>query len=383
MKIVFTGGGTGGHFYPIVAIAEELKDAIKERKIIDPELYFFGPNVFDERALFEQGITYVQTPAGKLRRDLSPLSIITNAIDMVKTAWGIFQTILSLYRVYPDVVFSKGGYGSVPTVWAARFLKIPLIIHDSDAIPGRATLMAAKYASKIATAYEETTDYFQERDREKVALTGNPIRKEIQKPAQDGAYEYLELENNVPVVLILGGSLGAEKINEAVLSALPELVSKYQVIHQTGERLFKGVEETAKIILEKNEKRYRYKPFPYLSTIAMKMAAGAADLVVSRAGSGGISEIASWGKAAILVPIPENVSRDQRLNAFAYAKSGAAVVIEQNNFKPHVLVSEINQLFTNPKARTDMADAAQKFAKPDAAKTLATAILDTALEHET
>lgn len=383
MKIVFTGGGTGGHFYPIIAIAEELKEAIKERKIIEPELYFFGPNVFDERALFEQGIAFVQTPAGKLRRNLSPITIITNAIDIVKTGWGVLQTTLSLYRVYPDVVFSKGGYGSVPTVWAARFLRIPLIIHDSDAIPGRATLMAAKYASKIAIAYDETKEYFQERDWEKVALTGNPIRREIQNPAQSGAYEYLELENNVPVILILGGSLGAEHINETVLSALPELVSKYQVIHQTGGQHFEGVKETAKIILEKNEKRYRYKVFPFLSTIAMKMAAGAADLVVSRAGSGGISEIASWGKPSILVPIPENIARDQRLNAFAYAKSGAAVVIEQNNLKPNVLVSEINQLFTNPKARTDMGEAAKAFARPDSAKTIANAVLDTALEHET
>lgn len=383
MKIVFTGGGTGGHFYPIIAITEELKEAIKERKIIEPELYFFGPNVFDERALFEQGITFVKTPAGKLRRDFSITSILTNVIDVVKTGWGIVQTLFSLYRVYPDVVFSKGGFGSVPTVWAARFLKIPLIIHDSDAIPGRATLMAARYASKIAIAYEETTEYFGERDREKIALTGNPIRKEIQKPAQSGAYEYLELENNVPVLLILGGSLGAGRINETILSALPDLVGRYQVIHQTGEQHFKGVKETAKVILEKNERRYRYKAFPFLSTIAMKMAAGAADLVVSRAGSNGISEIASWGKPSILIPIPTNVSRDQRLNAFAYAKGGAAIVIEQNNLKPNVLVSEINQLFTNPKARTDMADAAKRFARPDAAKTLATAILDTALEHET
>lgn len=379
MKIVFTGGGTGGHFYPIIAIAEAMKEAVKERKIIEPELYFFGPNVFDERALFEYGITYIETPAGKMRRYFSFL----NVIDVFKTGWGILQTGWKLYKVYPDVVFSKGGYGSVPTVLAARFLKIPLIIHDSDAIPGRATLLAAKQAEKIAVAYDEAIEYFPKLVRDKIALTGNPVRSEIVTPAKDGAHAFLELENNVPVILVLGGSLGSEKINETILTALPELVSKYQIIHQTGKKLFEGVKETAKIILEKNERRYRYKPFDFLSTIAMKMAAGAADVVISRSGANSITEIASWGKASILVPIPESVSRDQRLNAFAYGRVGACTVIEQKNFTPHLLIAEIDRLFTNPKARTDMQEAAKKFAKPDAAQVLANTIIDTALEHET
>lgn len=379
MKIVFTGGGTGGHFYPIIAIAEELKEVVKERKIIEPELYFFGPNVFDERALFEQNITFVKTPAGKLRRYFSLL----NFFDVFKTAWGIMQTTFALYKVYPDVVFSKGGYGSVPTILAAKFLRIPLIIHDSDAIPGRASLMAAEQAEKIAVAYEEAAEYFPKKTQDKIALIGNPVRRDVRTPAKEGAFEYLKLENNVPVILILGGSLGSETINETVLSALPQLVAKYQVIHQTGDQLFEGVKETAKVILEKNERRYRYKPFNYLSSIAMKMAGGAADIVISRAGSTSIANIAMWGKASLIVPIPESVSRDQRLNAFAYARSGAATVIEQKNFTPNVMLSEIDRLFTNPKARNDMAEAAKKFARPDAAKDLANAILDTALEHET
>jgi UDP-N-acetylglucosamine--N-acetylmuramyl-(pentapeptide) pyrophosphoryl-undecaprenol N-acetylglucosamine transferase len=379
MKIVFTGGGTGGHFYPIIAIAEALKDVVKERKIIEPELFFFGPNVFDDRALFEQSITSVQTPAGKMRRYFSVL----NFFDLFKTGWGILQTVWSLYKVYPDVVFSKGGYGSVPTVLAAKFLRIPLMIHDSDAIPGRATLMAATQARKIAIAYEEATEYFPTKVHEKIALVGNPVRKDVKTPARDGAFEYLKLENNVPVILILGGSLGSETINETVLSALPQLVSKYQVIHQTGRTQFEGVREAAKVILENNERRYRYKPFDYLSSIALKMAGGAADIVVSRAGSTSITEIALWGRAAILVPIPESVSRDQRLNAFSYGRSGAAIVIEQKNFTPNVMLSEIDRLFTNPKARNDMAEAALKFARPNAASDLANAILDTALEHET
>jgi len=379
MKIVFTGGGTGGHFYPIIAVAEEIHALVKERKLLEPELYFFGPSALDERALYENGITFVKTPAGKMRRYFSLL----NFFDAIKTGWGIIGTTLSLYRLFPDVIFSKGGYGSVPTLIAAKFLRIPLIVHDSDAIPGRATLLALPFAKKIAISYNEAYEHFPEKYRDRIALVGNPVRKEVRNPAKDGAHEFLELEKNVPVLLIIGGSLGSEKINNAILESLPELVNRYQIIHQTGQTNFESTVNTAQVILSRNERRYRYKSYGYLSSLALKMAAGAADLIISRAGSGSIYEIASWGKASIIIPIPESISRDQRSNAFAYAHSGATVVIEQGNLAPHLLVAEIDRLFTNPKARNDMAEAATKFAKPDAGKVLAEAVLETALEHET
>ncbi|TAK59310.1 UDP-N-acetylglucosamine--N-acetylmuramyl-(pentapeptide) pyrophosphoryl-undecaprenol N-acetylglucosamine transferase [Patescibacteria group bacterium] len=378
MKIVFTGGGTGGHFYPVIAVAEAIHEIVKEKKLLDPQLYFFGPTAFDERALYENNITFVQTPAGKIRRYFS----ILNFFDFFKTGWGILQTTLALYQIFPDVVFSKGGYGSVPTLLAAKWLRIPVIAHDSDAIPGRATILALPFAKQIGISYEEAYDYFPEKFRPKVALVGNPVRTELRNPAREGAQEFLELERNVPVLLFLGGSLGAEKLNNTILEALPELIDHFQVIHQAGQVHIKSVAETAHVILGKNEKRYRYKPYGYLSTLALKMAAGASDLVITRAGSGSIAEVASWKKASILIPIPEEVSRDQRSNAFAYARSGAAIVMEQQNLTPHLLLAEIERLFTNPKARNDMAEAAGKFAKPDSAKAIAQIILDTALEHE-
>lgn len=378
MKIVFTGGGTGGHFYPVIAVAEAIHEIVKEKKLLDPQLYFFGPTAFDERALYENNITFVQTPAGKMRRYFS----ILNFFDFFKTGWGILQTTLALYQIFPDVVFSKGGYGSVPTLLAAKWLRIPVIAHDSDAIPGRATILALPFAKQIGISYEEAYEYFPEKFRSKVALVGNPVRTELKNPAREGAQEFLELERNVPVLLFLGGSLGAEKLNNTILEALPELIDHFQVIHQAGQVHIKSVAETAHVILGKNEKRYRYKPYGYLSTLALKMAAGATDLVITRAGSGSIAEVASWKKASILIPIPEEVSRDQRSNAFAYARSGAAIVMEQQNLTPHLLLAEIERLFTNPKARNDMAEAAGKFAKPDSAKAIAQIILDTALEHE-
>ncbi len=379
MRIAFTGGGTGGHFYPIIATAEALHDLIKEKKLLEPELYFLGPASFDDRALYENGITFIKTPAGKMRRYFSVLNIF----DTIKTGWGIVETIFILYRLFPDVILSKGGYGSIPTLMAARVLGIPVIAHDSDAVPGRATVLASKFAKRIAISFDDAIQYFPEKIQDKVAMTGNPIRKELQHPARDGSKEFLELEDNVPVLLIIGGSLGAERINDTILGALPELVNRYQVIHQTGQGNVEVVTQTAKIVLDRNERRYRYKPYGFLSPLAMKMAAGATDLVIARAGGGGISEIASWGKASIIVPLKGSAQNHQHENAFAYARSGSAVVVEQDNLSPHLLISEIDRLFTNPKARNDMAEAALKFAKPNAAKDLAQAVLDVALEHET
>lgn len=378
MKIVFTGGGTGGHFYPIIAVAEAVREVVKERKLLEPELYFFAPKPFDERALYENGITFISTPSGKLRKYFA----IANAIDMVKLGWGVVQTWFELYRLFPDVIFSKGGYGSMPTLIVARSLGIPVFVHDSDAVPGQATLFGAKFAKKIAISYEEAFEEFPQSLRSKIALTGNPVRRDVREPAREGSKEFLGLEEGTPTILILGGSLGAEKINNTVLEALPQLVESYQIVHQTGRDHIRSVADTSRVILENNPRRYRYKTYDYLSPLALKMAAGAADVVISRAGSGSIAEVASWKKPSILIPIPESVSRDQRSNAFAYARAGGAVVLEQQNLVPNLLVSELARLFKDPKVMKDMSKAAGEFTKGDAAHVLASALVDTALEHE-
>lgn len=378
MRIVFTGGGSGGHFYPIVAVAESIRTIVKEQKLLEPELYFFGPDPFDERALYDIDVQFVKTPAGKIRRYFS----ILNLFDSIKTAFGILKTVWLLYQLYPDVIFSKGGYGAAPTLVAARLLHIPVLAHDSDAIPGRGTMYAASFAKKIAISFDEAAQYLPKSTKAKVALTGNPVRSDLLTPAKDGSKEFLELNDQVPILLILGGSQGAEAINNVVLEALPELVQRYQVVHQAGEANYKQVSQTAAVILDKNERRYRYKSYPYLSPLALKMASGAADLVISRAGSGGIYEIAAWGIASLIVPLPTAAQDHQRFNAFAYARAGACTVIEQANLTPHVLISEIDRLFTNPKARTDMSEAAKRFSKPDASRVLAEGLLGLALEHE-
>ena len=184
-------------------------------------------------------------------------------------------------------------------------------------------------------------------EKEKVAFTGNPVRRELFTLANEGAHEYLKLEENIPTILILGGSQGAKKINDTLMEALPNLVKKYQIIHQTGKKNFEEIKSTVRIILEGTDYGHRYKPFGFLNTLAMRMSGGAADLVISRAGSGAIAEIAMWGLPSIIVPISEEVSHDQHKNAFAYARSGATVVVKEKNFTPNLLASEIDRLLSN------------------------------------
>ncbi len=378
MIIVFTGGGTGGHFYPIIAITEALSDIVREKRLIAPSLYYLAPNSFDDNALFENGISYVHIPAGKMRRYAS----VRNITDIFLTFIGTISALITLFRLYPDVVVSKGGYGSVPTVLAARLLRIPIVIHESDAKPGRANLLAAKFAQKIAISFEGAAQYFPEKVRGKIARTGIPIRKDLMRLETEGAQQYLKLETDIPTVLILGGSQGAMKINEIVLSAVERLVSFANIIHQTGRANFKNVEAISKVVLGKNSHGSRYHPIDYLSEVSLQRAAGVANIVVSRAGANSIAEIGLWKRPAILIPIPESVSHDQRTNAYAYAKTGAAIVLDEENLTPHILVSEIERILNDPELAKRMSNSAEGFTDPDAARILATEVLAIALSHE-
>ncbi|KND48957.1 MAG: UDP-N-acetylglucosamine--N-acetylmuramyl-(pentapeptide) pyrophosphoryl-undecaprenol N-acetylglucosam [Parcubacteria bacterium C7867-005] len=374
MRILFTGGGTGGHFYPIIAIADEIKNITKEKRLLEPELFYMSPTPYNAGLLFEKDIAYKKNSAGKLRRYFS----ILNFFDLFKTAWGILGSLYEVYKIYPDVIFGKGGYGSFPTLVAARILRIPVVIHESDTKPGKVNLWAGKFAEKIAISYPEAAEYF---PKEKVAHTGNPVRKDLTVPISEGAREYLKLEEGVPVILVLGGSQGAESINDILLEGLPELVKKYSIIHQTGKNNIAESKSTSEAVLINSEHKDRYKPFDYLNPLAMRMAAGVADVVVSRAGST-IFEIAAWGTPSIIIPIPESVSHDQRSNAFAYARSGAGEVIEEQNLTASILASEIDRLVNNPVERERMKQAAKAFYKPTAAHEIAEEILKIALSHE-
>ncbi|MDQ3089545.1 MAG: UDP-N-acetylglucosamine--N-acetylmuramyl-(pentapeptide) pyrophosphoryl-undecaprenol N-acetylglucosamine transferase [bacterium] len=374
MRILFTGGGSGGHFYPIIAVAQEFNNLIKEKRLVGAELFYMSPTPYNEGVLFENNITYKKNTAGKLRRYFS----ILNFFDLFKTGWGVIQSFIEVYKIYPDVVFAKGGYASFPVLLSAKILRIPVVIHESDSVPGRVNAWAGKFAKNIAISYPEAAKYF---PAEKVAYTGNPVRKDVAIPITDGAKEFLKLDSDLPLIFILGGSQGAKLINDTVLEGLASLVEKYQIIHQTGKNNFKEVVATADAVLYESKHKDRYKSFDYLNELAMRMAAGEAKVIVSRAGST-IFEIASWAVPSILLPITDSNGDHQRQNAFSYARHGGCVVIEEKNLTFHILASEIDRLMTHSDEASKMREAAKTFYKPEAARTIAEEILKIALTHE-
>ncbi len=378
MKIAFTGGGSGGHFYPSIAIAEAIGDISRKRRLLAPKLYYLGPTPFDARALFENNLIYIKISAGKVRR----YSSLQNFFDLFTTLGGFFAALVTLFRIYPDVIISKGGYGSVPVVLAAAVLGIPIMVHESDAKPGRANLLAARFARRIAINFPEAAKYFPKKAQGKIARTGIPVRKELLQPDPEGAKQYLSLEPELPTLFIIGGSLGAKRINEVVVAALPDLVSFANIIHQTGTALYSETSGTAKVALDKNPNASRYHPFPYLDALSIRRAVGATTLVISRAGSGAIAEIAMWKKPSILIPIPESISHDQRTNAYSYARTGAAVVLEESNITPHLFVSEAKRIASNADLARTMGEKGATFADPDAANVLAEEALAIGLSHE-
>jgi len=379
MKIVLTGGGSGGHFYPLIAVVEGIEEICKERRLIEPKFYYIGPMPFDMATLTEHDIEYRPGTAGKIKSSERSLAPITGPFKIV---FGILRALPQLFSIYPDVVFSTGGYAAFPTLYAARLLQIPVVIYDADAAPGRVSLWSGKFARWIAVAHPDAAGKFPEKMREKIARTGHPIRTEIEQPAREGGHEFLKLDPTVPTIFIVGGSQGAQAINEVVLDSLPTLLQKYNVVHQAGTNNVADVSGIASVALNTIPHADRYRVFGLLNALALKMTAGITSLVISRAGSGSIFEIASWGIPAILVPIPIDVSHDQTENAFSYARAGAAIVIEQRNLSTHVLIAEIDRLMTDEDARAAMKTAAASYARPQAGRKIGEIILSTAIEHE-
>lgn len=373
MKIIFTGGGTGGHLFPIIAIIRELKN-IPEIKDKNLKIYFIGPEgKVTEELLKKEGVEMKTILAGKMRGYITPKSIIQNFVDtLFKIPIGFIQSLIYVSIISPNVIFSKGGYGALPVNFAAKILRIPLFIHESDIIPGKTTKMFAKKAAAIFTSFPETI--IENTLPSKVICAGNPIRKNLitKEEGEDG--KIFNLSGEKPVIFIWGGSQGAQTLNELVLTALPDLLKNFEIIHQCGLKNFEQAKVMSDIMIKDQQLAKGYHLFDFLTEPEIKQAYHSAHLIVSRAGSGAIFEIAAMGKPSIIIPLPESSQDHQAKNANAYAATGAAVVMEPKNPTPAMLFSKIMLIFSQPEKLQEMSKAALKFAKPDAAKDIATEI---------
>lgn len=379
MKILLTGGGTGGHFYPLIAVGQEIENIVRKEHFLEPEIIFASDSPYDKKVLLEENIRFLKLPAGKIRRYFSLL----NFFDLFKTFFGIFLAIWKIYLEMPDVIFSKGGFASFPVLVAARIFRIPLIIHESDAAPGKANSFAKSFAKRVAISFPETALYF---SKEKTALLGNPIRKGVLGGSISEAKDIFKLEISQsqfmpPVILIIGGSQGSQKMNDVLLEILAELTLNYQIIHQAGEKKLEEVKKISAVVLNESKNKNRYHLYGFLNETQLRNGYFAADLVISRASAGAIFEIAAHGKPAILIPLSGSAQNHQKKNAWEYAANGAAEIIEETNFSPHILLSEIKNILGNPQRTEKMKTAALNFSKPDAAEKIAQEIINLALEH--
>lgn len=391
MRILFTGGGTGGHIFPIIAVARQLKKIFDVQRVSREEfrvnsrdssswqarpqndrdcleMYFLGVNGFGKELLIKEGIKTRIILTGKLRRYFS----LHTLIDILKMPMGFLQSFWHLYIWMPDVIFSKGGYGGLPVILIGWLFRIPILIHESDTIPGLVNRLTAKFAKRIAFSFDLSKKYFPD---DKIALLGNPVRSEITKicSSQDStikekAKKEFKIKSQKPIILVLGGSQGARKLNELVEQVLTRLLEKYEIIHQAGKKnkiLSKGIPQDLS-----------YHAFPFLSEGQIAQAYVLADLVISRAGAGSIFEISACAKPSILIPLPDSASNHQRQNAFAYARAGATVVLEQDNLTPNLFLNEISKILDNPELIQKMKQSAQNFSRPEASQKIAQALIE-------
>ncbi len=373
LKIVLAGGGTGGHIYPLIAVYRHLK-RITEQKLVTLDAVYLGPKIFDESVFTNEKIKIANISSGKWRNYFS----LMNFVDIFKIIFGFFQSLWKLWKIMPDVIFSKGGYGALPVVYAGFLLGIPIIIHESDSVPGKSNKLAAPFAKKILLAFESSKNYFLP---EKVAVVGNPIRDTIlnNNVSAEKAKQYFKFLSDKPVVLFLGGSQGSQRINDLVLDCLEELIKNdVQVLHQTGPKNFKEIFLEAKVILEFLPELYQnfYQARDFFHEPEYLNALAAADLIVARAGSGVIFEIAASKKPAILIPLPEAAHNHQYLNAVEYARFGGAIVIEEKNATVNLLARNILDILDNPIKMNNMINGAKLFIKQDAAEIIAKEILN-------
>lgn len=323
-KIVMTGGGTAGHVTPNIALLPSLK---KEGY----EIYYIGSYDGIEKNLIEQeNIPYYGISSGKLRRYHS----WKNFTDPFKVVKGFFQARKLLKKIKPDVVFSKGGFVSVPVILAAKTRHIPSIIHESDLTPGLANKLAIPNATKVCCNFPETISYL---PSGKAVLTGSPIRRQLLHGNKENALRFCHFSNHLPVLLVMGGSIGSVYINNAIRDCLDDLLKKYQIIHLCG----KGNLDTSL------ETKSGYAQFEYISDELPDLFA-AADIVIARAGANSICELLALRKPNILIPLGLNASRgDQILNAASFEKQGFSVVLEEEKVTADTLQTTLDAVMKN------------------------------------
>lgn len=314
IRIVCTGGGTGGHIFPGIAVIEELRSLG-----VTDVIWIGARSGMDRTLLSSAGIPFIGIPSGKLRRYFSLL----NFLDLFKIAAGLVSSLYHLFRLRPALVFSKGGFVSVPPCLAARILGIPLVTHECDFSPGLATRINARWAKAVFVTYPETIQWFSPRIVARSEVTGNPVRGVFYTANHERGLKFLKFtDNSLPILLVLGGSLGSRQINELIYADLEYLTRFFRIVHQCG-----STDNDFDISVLPAQVQDRYRRLPFIGA-EMPDVLATSDLVLARSGAGTVWECAVLGKPMVLIPLEKGASRgDQLENARWFEERGAAIVL--------------------------------------------------------
>ncbi len=353
ITIAFAGGGTGGHIYPGLAIADELRELAKQ-KSVDIKIVWIGNKKGMDSSIVEKSTSVDEfrgISCGKLRRYFS----FSNVLDAFKIVIGCVSSYFLLKKIKPVLLFSKGGFVSVPPCFAAKLLKIPVYTHECDFTPGLATRINSRFATKILLSYEATKKYFSSDKAAKTLVTGNPVRPVFYSADSGEGLKYLGIEEHTkPILVVVGGSLGARQINELVLENMKWLTDNFIVVHQTGKAF---ADEHPDVLTMTSE---NYKPYQFIYN-EMPSVLSCADIVLSRAGANSLWECAVMGKPMVLIPLSSKGSRgDQVDNAEYFEKQGAAIVLKGSDADSEHLKAALGSLLDGEK-RKSLAEKSRAF----------------------
>ncbi len=336
-RIVITGGGTGGHVYPALPVIQKLEQE-------NYQIHWIGSKKGIEKDIVQTwGLTYHPVSTGKLRRYFS----FQNFTDLFKIAFGFFQSLSVLSKIKPDVLFSKGGFVSVPPVVAASLLKIPVFTHDSDVDPGLATRINSRFARRIFVPYEKSRHYFSSGYQNRLVVSGNPVRKEFFITGNSLSEELMEKIGKRQLIVVIGGSLGAEQLNTLLEEALDALTKDFFIVHQMGGKKFRSSDKE------------NYLPFAYIKE-ELPGLFQKADLVISRAGAGTLWELAASGTPSLLLPLTNGSRGDQIKNASVFQEAGAAEILPDNT-DAHILIERVYGILNDKTRLERMKKAASGF----------------------
>ena len=362
-RIFVTGGGTGGHIYPALAVIDELR-----KNGFDNIFYVGNPKNQEFSLTKDKNIKFLPVNINGMPRKMS----LNSLFWAMKLIFAILKSLIFVLKYKPDVVFATGGYVSAPLLFASRFMKIPYFLHDADAQPGVVTLCFMDKAVVLSTPFENVKN---ENENVNVQVTGNPIRSEFSTSSKEDTKKNLSLDNKT-VILVMGGSQGARSINNAIIPVAKKLIEEFNIyiMHQSGKNRY----DEAVNLLEEHFPDYKenqnYKLFPYIDD--MPAILKATDIAIARSGSLSLSEIQASGVASILIPYPYSASDHQQKNAQNLVEQGSAVMICDSDLSPEILYEKLSEILKDNEKLAEMQKKALENAKPDAVKHITKNIVD-------